>query len=216
LMQESFPELGLMREDCIEMSWIESTLYFFGFPIGESLDVLLNRTSLTTHPFKAKSDYVQEPIPEVGLEGIWKRFHEKEAESAFLILTPYGGRMSEISQSAIPFPHRAGNIYQIQHYVYWEEEETEASERHISWIRRLYGYMAPYVSKSPRAAYVNYRDLDIGTNNNNKRASIWGTKYFKSNFERLVHVKTMVDPANFFKNEQSIPPFSYRWKKTGD
>jgi hypothetical protein len=221
LMQESFPELGLMREDCIEMSWIESTLYFFGFPIGESLDVLLNRTSLTTHPFKAKSDYVQEPIPEVGLEGIWKRFHEKEAESAFLILTPYGGRMSEISQSAIPFPHRAGNIYQIQHYVYWEEEETEASERHISWIRRLYGYMAPYVSKSPRAAYVNYRDLDIGTNNNKgntsyKRASIWGTKYFKSNFERLVHVKTMVDPANFFKNEQSIPPFSSGWKKRGD
>jgi hypothetical protein len=221
MMQESFPELGLMREDCIEMSWIESTLYFFGFPIGESLDVLLNRTSLTTHPFKAKSDYVQEPIPEVGLEGIWKRFHEKEAESAFLILTPYGGRMSEISQSAIPFPHRAGNIYQIQHYVYWEEEETEASERHISWIRRLYGYMAPYVSKSPRAAYVNYRDLDIGTNNNKgntsyKRASIWGTKYFKSNFERLVHVKTMVDPANFFKNEQSIPPSSSWWKKRGD
>jgi len=81
--------------------------------------------------------------------------------------------------------------------------------------------MAPYVSKSPRAAYVNYRDVDIGTNNNKgntsyKRASIWGTKYFKSNFERLVHVKTMVDPANFFKNEQSIPHFSSRWKKTGD
>jgi len=217
MMQESFPELGLMREDCIEMSWIESTLYFFGFPIGESLDVLLNRTSLTRPRFKAKSDYVQEPIPEVGLEGIWKRFHEKEAESALLILTPYGGRMSEISESAIPFPHRAGNIYQIQHYVYWEEKETAASERHISWIRRFYGYMAPYVSKSPRAAYCNYRDLDIGANNNKgntsyKRASIWGTKYFKSNFERLVHVKTMVDPANFFENEQSIPPFSSRWK----
>lgn len=116
------------------MSWIESTLYFFGFPIGESLDVLLNRTSLTRPHFKAKSDYVQEPIPEVGLEGIWKRFHEKEVESALLILTHFGGRMSEIFESAIPFPHRAGNIFQIQHYVYWEEEETAASERHISWI----------------------------------------------------------------------------------
>jgi hypothetical protein len=154
---------------------------------------------------------VEEPIPEDGLEGIWKRFYEKEAEAALIILTPYGGRMSEISESAIPFPHRAGNIYKIFYAVYWEEVETEASERHISWIRRLYSYMAPYVSKSPRAAYVNYRDLDIGTNNKGytsyKQASIWGTKYFKSNFERLVHVKTIVDPANFFKNEQSIPPF---------
>lgn len=212
LMQESFPELGLVREDCTEMSWIQSTLYFAGFTSGESLDVLLNRTPLVRPPFKGKSDYVKEPIPEAGLEGIWERFYDKEAETALMILTPYGGRMNEISESAIPFPHRAGNIYKIQHGVYWEEDGTAASERHISWIRRLYAYMAPYVSKSPRAAYINYRDLDIGTNNKGntsyRRASIWGTKYFKNNFDRLVHVKTTVDPANFFRNEQSIPALS--------
>ncbi|KAG6642509.1 hypothetical protein I3843_09G140900 [Carya illinoinensis] len=210
LMQESFPELGLVREDCTEMSWIESVLYFGGFPSGESLDVLLNRTPLIRPIFKAKSDYVIEPISEVGLEGIWERFYEKEAETALLIFTPYGEKMSEISESAIPFPHRAGNIYKIQYLVYWEEEGIAATERHISWIRRLYSYMAAYVSKSPRAAYMNYRDLDIGKNNKKgntsyRRASIWGTKYFKSNFNRLVHVKTMIDPTNFFRNEQSIP-----------
>ncbi|KAG2690052.1 hypothetical protein I3760_09G169200 [Carya illinoinensis] len=201
LMQESFPELGLVREDCSEMSWIESTLYFAGFPSGESLDVLL-----------IKSDYVMEPIPEVGLEGIWERFYQKEAKEAELVLSPYGGRMSEIAESAIPFPHRAGNIYKMLHLVLWEEEGIAASERHISWIRRLYSYMAAYASKSPRAAYINYRDLDIGTNSKEgntsyRRASTWGTKYFKSNFNRLVHVKTMIDPTNFFRNEQSIPLF---------
>ncbi|KAE7996034.1 hypothetical protein FH972_000783 [Carpinus fangiana] len=213
MMQESFPELGLMREDCIEMSWIESILYFANFRSGESLDVLLNRTPPIRYPrIKAKSDYVQAPIPELGLEGIWRRFYENEGETGLMVLTPYGGRMSEISESATPFPHRAGNIYQIYHRVYWLEEGTAASERHISWMRRLYSYMAPYVSKSPRAAYVNYRDLDIGTNSKGntsyRRASIWGNKYFKNNFDRLVHVKTIVDPANFFQNEQSIPPFS--------
>ncbi|XP_059439587.1 tetrahydroberberine oxidase-like [Corylus avellana] len=220
MMQESFPELGLMREDCIEKSWIESILYLAGFPSDESLDVLLNRTSPTRSRFKAKSDYVQEPIPELGLEGIWQRFYEKEGETALMILTPYGGRMSEISESEIPFPHRAGNIYKIFYVVFWEEEGTAASERHISWMRRLYSYMAPYVSKSPRGAYVNYRDLDIGTNGKGntsyERAKIWGNKYFKSNFDRLVQVKTTVDPANFFKNEQSIPLFSSGWKKGGD
>jgi hypothetical protein len=97
--------------------------------------------------------------------------------------------------------------------VFWDEEGNEASKRHISWIRRLYDYLTPYVSKNPRAAYVNYRDLDIGINNiqgntSYRQASIWGIKYFDNNFDRLVSVKTRVDPANFFRNEQSIPPLS--------
>ncbi|XP_065630281.1 tetrahydroberberine oxidase [Quercus suber] len=211
LMQESFPELGLVSEDCTEMSWIQSMVYFAGFSSEQSPDILLTRGPSILY-FKGKSDYVKNPIPEIGLEGIWQRFYEKEAASAMLILTPYGGRMSEISESSIPFPHRAGNIYKIQHLVSWSEQENAAPEKYVNWIRRLYDYMAPYVSQSPREAYLNYRDLDIGTNNegntNYSQASIWGTKYFKNNFKRLVDVKTLVDSANFFRNEQSIPPLS--------
>ncbi|CBI31072.3 unnamed protein product, partial [Vitis vinifera] len=87
---------------------------------------------------------------------------------------------------------------------------------------RLYSYMVPYVSKSPRAAYLNYRDLNIGTNSNKgntsyAQASIWGVKYFKNNFNRLVQVKASVDPMNFFRNEQNIPPISVPWwKKRGN
>ncbi|XP_022872723.1 berberine bridge enzyme-like 18 [Olea europaea var. sylvestris] len=218
LMQQSFPELGLQREYCTEMSWIESILYFAGFPI-ESREVLQNRTQPNVRYFKAKTDYVQKPISRNGLEGIWKLFFEEEAEEAEMILSPYGGRMDKISDSAIPFPHRAGNLYKIQHLVYWEPEEVEASDKYINWIRKLYSYMAPYVSNFPRAAYINYRDLDIGVNNKGNtsysQASIWGIKYFKNNFNRLVHVKTKVDPANFFQNEQSIPPLYSWWNKNG-
>ncbi|ESR62088.1 hypothetical protein CICLE_v10018258mg, partial [Citrus x clementina] len=109
-----------------------------------------------------ESDYVRLPIREVALEGIY--------ESA---------KMSEISESKIPFRHRAGNICQIEHLVVWAEEGIEASQRHINWIRELYSYLTPYVSKDPREAYINYKDLDIGMNNkgyttNYKQASIWG------------------------------------------
>ncbi|CAA3024220.1 berberine bridge enzyme-like 18 [Olea europaea subsp. europaea] len=210
LMQQSFPELGLKREDCTEMSWIESALYIYELPLG-SLDVLLNRTEANIRHYKAKVDYVQKPISKNGLEGLWKRFAEEEAEEAQMLWVPYGGRMDEVSESATPFPHRAGNLYKIQYIVYWEDEE--ASDRYINWIRRLYSYMTPYFSKFPRAAYINYRDLDIRVNSKGNtsyaRASIWGLKYFKSNFNRLVQVKTKVDPSNFFRNEQSIPPLYY-------
>ncbi|KAL2343717.1 hypothetical protein Fmac_005002 [Flemingia macrophylla] len=218
LMQKSFPELGLVREDCTEMSWIDSVLYMAGFKSGQSTDVLLNRTQLNGLSFfKAKSDYVRDPIPDVGLQGLWPLFYEDEAESAYVQFTPYGARMDEISESEIPFPHRSGNIFHIQYGVSWQEKGDEALQRHVDWIRRLYSYMEAYVSKSPRAAYLNYRDLDIGVNNNGytsySQASIWGLKYFKNNFNRLARVKTKVDPLNFFRNEQSIPPLMLKGRK---
>jgi len=65
------------------------------------------------------------------------------------------------------------------------------------------------VSNSPRSSYINYRDVDIGVNGpgnaNHAEARVWGKKYFKRNFDRLVEVKTKVDPSNFFRYEQSIP-----------
>ncbi|KAK9227063.1 hypothetical protein WN943_012112 [Citrus x changshan-huyou] len=193
----------------------------------QPLDLLVDRNSRTNGVagdaatngfFKSKSDYVKQPIPENAFEGIYDNFYEEDGETAFMLLVPYGGKMSEISESETPYPHRAGNIYQILYAVTWGEDET--SQSHIDWIRRLYSHRTPYVSENPREAYINYRDLDIGTNNQGhtsiKQASIWGNKYFKNNFKRLVHVKTMVDPYDFFKNEQSIPPLTSWRKKNGD
>lgn len=209
LMNQSFPELGLQAKDCIKMSWIQSVLYFTGYQIEQPLEVLLDRNIQYKSYFKAKSDFVKKPISESGLEGIWERFLEEE--TVFMIMDPFGGKMNEISESEVPFPHRNGNLYNIQYLVKWEANGFKASKKHLQWIRMLYRYMKPYVSNSPRAAYINYRDLDLGTNKIDsnittyEEARVWGTKYFKGNFKRLVNVKNKVDPHNFFRNEQSIP-----------
>ncbi|KAL2474824.1 FAD-binding Berberine family protein [Abeliophyllum distichum] len=212
IMQDKFPELGLVKEDCTEMPWIESVLFFAGFPRNTSLDVLTSTVPLVRPYFKGKSDYVTEPIPEHGLKGIWKFLDEEIVNNAELEFSPYGGRINDYSESEIAFPHRTGNIFMINYVVHWDTPGKKESERHVNWIRKLYNYMAPYVSKSPRTAYINYRDLDIGMNNEGntsfKQASVWGFKYLKNNFRRLVRVKTEVDPSNFFRNEQSIPPLS--------
>jgi hypothetical protein len=206
-MDEQFPGLGLLSTDCKEMSWIESVLFWSNYQIGTSTDVLLERHSTKEKYLKRKSDYVQEPISKTDLEGIWKKMIQ--LRKPVLTFNPYGGKMSEISELDTPFPHRAGNIYKIQYAASWKEEGAEAVDHNLDLIRKLYDYMTPFVSKSPRCSYLNYRDIDLGINEignaSYEQASGWGTKYFKGNFDRLVQVKTTVDPGNFFRYEQSIP-----------
>ncbi|KAJ7015434.1 berberine bridge enzyme-like 8 [Populus alba x Populus x berolinensis] len=206
-MDEQFPGMGLVSTDCKEMSWIESVLFWSNYQIGTSTDVLLERHSTKEKYLKRKSDYVQEPISKTDLEGIWKKMIQ--LRKPVLTFNPYGGKMSEISELDTPFPHRSGNIYKIQYAASWKEEGAEAVDHNLDLIRKLYDYMTPFVSKSPRCSYLNYRDIDLGINEignaSYEQASGWGTKYFKGNFDRLVQVKTMVDPGNFFRYEQSIP-----------
>ncbi|KAK9091547.1 hypothetical protein Sjap_024724 [Stephania japonica] len=206
IMQESFPELDLKREDCIETTWVRSTMHFFGLPFNGSLNPLLDRIPKPRYPFKSVSDYVTDPIPKSALQELWRR--TSEVDLPYIAFIPYGGRMSEISKSKIPYPHREGNIYFISYEVDWIKEGE--STKNIEWMRSLYKYMTPYVSKQPRRAYLNYRDLDLGQNKidgsaSYEEAKIWGVKYFNGNFDRLVKVKSKVDPSNFFSNEQSIP-----------
>ncbi|KAK7368705.1 hypothetical protein VNO80_10733 [Phaseolus coccineus] len=207
VMKTSFPELGLTRKDCLETSWIKSVLYIAGFPSNTPPQVLLKGKSTFKNFFKAKSDFVREPIPEIGLQGLWQRLLIEDAP--LMIWNPYGGKMSQFSESDTPFPHRNGTLYKIQYVNLWQEGDKNVA-KHIDWIRKLYSYMGPYVSTSPREAYVNYRDLDLGVNTKNStnyiQASSWGYRYFKNNFERLVKIKTKVDPENVFRHEQSIPP----------
>ncbi|XP_026454471.1 berberine bridge enzyme-like 26 [Papaver somniferum] len=206
VMKQGFPELGLESKDCTEMSWIRSVLWYAGMPDNGTLNDLLNRTQSKRFA-KGKSDYVKTPIPVVGLEGAWKLLM-KEVRPV-MTMHPFGGRMDEIAETEIPYPHRNGTLFQIQYLTIWTEQGSEESERHINWMRKYYEYMATYVSKAPREAYIGYRDIDLGVSKNGTanslQGSAWGSKYFKSNYKRLVQVKRKVDPENFFRNEQSIP-----------
>ncbi|KAG6583542.1 Berberine bridge enzyme-like 26, partial [Cucurbita argyrosperma subsp. sororia] len=217
IMENNFPEVGLRMEDCVESNWVESMAYpASGFVTAKDMNFLLDRTPLTNGRYKTKSDYATEPISQTALHGIWERFNAKGIQTVQLVLIPYGGKMNKFSETDTPSPHRARYPIKIAYYVTWDTPEGDS--RHLEWTRELYDYMTPFVSKSPRAAYVNYRDLDIGRNNEEgiptsyEEASVWGLKYFGDNFERLVEVKTKVDPYNLFRHEQSIPPVAAQVK----
>ncbi|KAK3427985.1 hypothetical protein EUGRSUZ_F04104 [Eucalyptus grandis] len=213
LLNRKFPELGIEEEDCKEMSWIESILFFSGLGDGSTILDLKNRF-IDYKYYKAKSDYVRSPI---SLSGILEALDILEAEpKGYVILDPYGGIMHKISGESIAFPHREGNLFTIQYLVEWHENDNEVRDGYLNWIRGFHDSMAAHVSSGPRAAYVNYMDLDLGVtglidpsagkDDAVEIARAWGEKYFLGNYERLVRAKTKIDPLNVFRNQQGIPP----------
>lgn len=216
IMGQRFPELVIGENDYLEMSWIESVLYFSGLPNGSTIHDLKSRHWADKSYIKTKSDFVREPISVEGLEGALEIAALEP--NGLVILDPYGGIMDRISNNSIVFPHRKGNLYNILYAVFWVGEEEN---RYLSWIRGFYDYMTSFVMSNPRGAYVNYVDLDLGTmdltgkisdvgsyDNGEEMARAWGEKYFLSNYDRLVRAKTVIDPQNVFNHQQGIPPSS--------
>ncbi|KAI3733880.1 hypothetical protein L6452_13338 [Arctium lappa] len=207
IMNKNFPELGVKKEDCKEVSWIQSVLYWANFDYKTTpVKILLDRHSDKVNFLKRKSDYVHTPIPKSGLTSIFNKM--VELGKVGFVFNPYGGRMSKVAADATPFPHRAGNLFKIQYSVNWNEGDEKID--YVNQSRVLYSFMTKYVSKNPREAFYNYRDLDIGVMAGTGKkgfdsGKVYGEKYFKGNFMRLVKVKTAVDPENFFRHEQSIP-----------
>ncbi|XP_044969010.1 berberine bridge enzyme-like Cyn d 4 [Hordeum vulgare subsp. vulgare] len=201
VMSDHFPELKFNRSDCKEMTWIQSVPYIY-LGNNSTVEDLLNRTSSAfahNNGFKAKSDFVRQAIPRDVWASIFTKLAQPEAHYGLMILDPYGGKISAVPESATPFPHRAGVLYNIQYINYWNMASGNGTVQ-TKWIRDMYTFMAPYVSSNPREAYFNYRDLDLGDS-----FEVWGPKYFKRNYPRLVMAKGMIDYDDYFHNEQSIP-----------
>ena len=203
------PELNATKSDCKEMTWLES-MAFIGFAGNTNTTALLDRsTGRLNSFFKNKSDYVRRAIS----RGVWLEIFTNWLAmngSGLLILEPHGGFVGSIPARATPYPHRSGVLYNIQYVASWSAGDDSSAA--MSWVHSFYDFMGQHVSKSPREAYANFRDLDIGENTVVKdvstfhNATVWGHKYFGSNFQRLATVKGKVDPTDYFRNEQSIPP----------
>ncbi|KAG2649734.1 berberine bridge enzyme-like Cyn d 4 [Panicum virgatum] len=209
-MSTHLPELGVKPGDCRDMSWIQSMLYFYGYTNGgQPAEVLLDRSLQPKDYYKIKLDYLTSPIPAAGLAGLLDRVVEDRGGS--IDIDPQGGAMGATPESATPYAHRRGYLYNVQYFVKWGGDANVSREDgHLGWVRGVHGFMAPYASSRPRAAYINFRDLDLGRNvegeTTYEAAREWGEMYFRGNFRRLAMVKAEVDPEQVFWSEQSIPP----------
>ena len=148
----------------------------------------------------SKSDYVSTPFPQNALNSIINLLKQSPNQwGAYIQFDPSGGGyMNTVSSTATPYPNRAGTLYGIQYYVSLYQNEPTSSNNY-KWINNVETALKPYVTGQK---YQNYPDLNIGSN--------YGNLYFgSSNFNRLKQIKSIYDPTNVFRNDQSIPIANY-------
>ncbi|CAI9086842.1 OLC1v1020761C1 [Oldenlandia corymbosa var. corymbosa] len=201
IMDRDFPELNVTKDDIFEMLWIQYLPFYSSYPINDYARFLTSRIPSSKPCFTAKSDFVKDSVPETGVQEIMNKLLEAPGGAGQLEWTFLGGGiMDKIPESEIPFPHR-GYLFLAFEMVHWDKNN---SPEEIDDFGR-------YVPNNPRPAYADYRDHDLGINSPDgtttveEARSTWGGPYFGVNFGRLVHVKSRVDPENFFRNEQSFP-----------
>ncbi|PWA53700.1 berberine/berberine-like, FAD-binding, type 2 [Artemisia annua] len=212
LLEENFPELYVTREICEEVKMVQTSLLFAGFSTSTPTEILVNRSATPKLNIKGKSDYIRAPISIEGLTKIWEKIFENDGSATFRI-NPFGGIMNDYSETAIPYPHRAGVLFQLSKMVDFSDQSSYTTPTALArrdWLQSFEAFLEPYVSSDPREAYFNYNDLDLGVGSDSyEEASFWGERYWKSdNFKKLIRIKARVDPDNFFRHPQSIPVFS--------
>jgi FAD/FMN-containing dehydrogenase len=133
--------------------------------------------------FAASSVYIAHKLPAAGR----RAFVDAAETGATLILDAYGGVIGRAAPSATAFVHR--NVrFSVQILSYTSIGTARAR------VRRARRLIAPYGNGQ---AYQNYADPDL---DGARRA------YYGANYERLVDIKTAIDPANRFRPAQGIRP----------
>ena len=142
--------------------------------------------------FKAKSDYVNAPLPPAAVDRSSPRSRRGRDGPGAIYLDAYGGAINRVPKAATAFVHRDA-LFSIQYTAQWSSgSSAAAAEARVA--RRLYAPLRPHASGF---AYQNYIDPQLGT---------WRHAYYGSNLPRLQAVKRRVDPGNAFRFAQSIPP----------
>ncbi|KAF2577934.1 hypothetical protein F2Q68_00003646 [Brassica cretica] len=181
LLNKDVPELGLKQENCTELTWIQSVLWWDNHDNATLVkpEVLLERNLDTASYGKKKSDFVEKEITKEGLDYLMRKMIE--VGKIGLVFNPYGKKVSEVATTKTPFPHRM-KLYKVQHSMNWKDPGTEAETSFLEKAKSFYSYMAPFVTKNPRHTYLNYRDLDIGVNthgpNSYREGEVYGREYF--------------------------------------
>jgi FAD/FMN-containing dehydrogenase len=141
--------------------------------------------------FAAKSDFVDRPLGDRGVDALLRAVEAAPAGTAVLC-DPWGGAIGRVAPDATAFVHRR-DLCSVQYYAAWSAARPGAEQAARAWLASVWSAMRPFVSGY---AYQNYIDPELPD---------WLHAYYGQNLPRLVAVKARYDPDDVFRFAQSIP-----------
>jgi len=110
-------------------------------------------------------------------------------------LEHWNGAATRVPVNATAFPHRHFS-WNLLLWSMWESPSH--TEKNISWTRECYEIMRPFLAGGAYGNYVTDEGEAIAR------------EAYGSNYDRLVSLKNIYDPTNFFRMNHNIKPLAAR------
>jgi FAD/FMN-containing dehydrogenase len=152
------------------------------------------------HSFGDISRYAPAPIPQHTVQRVVDLLartpsRSDEANGAFWSLGWVGGGVvNSVGRTQTAYVHRDMLTLLRPTPVWPDDAPASVGAGLIEWTSEMVDIIAPVTAAE---SYQNFP---------NRLIRDWPREYYAENFPRLVRVKSRYDPANLFRNQQSIPP----------
>jgi FAD/FMN-containing dehydrogenase len=161
---------------------------------------MIASTETESHSWGDISRYADRPIPESVTTQLVDLLSEcpsrsDDANGSIWSLGWVGGDViNAIGRTDTAYVHRGVTTLMRPTTVWPNDAPASVGQDLDAWSQEVIATLAPY---TPNESYQNFP---------NRLIEDWPEQYYAENFERLMDIKTAVDPGNLFHNPQSIPP----------
>jgi FAD/FMN-containing dehydrogenase len=145
--------------------------------------------------FLDKSAYLPQGLSDPLIEALveWMDEFPSDSREGDFTLFSWGGAINEVPEAETAFAHRTA-AFVAEGCASWHPgDPASVVAATKEWQARLFEMLSPGFDGS---AYQNFMD---------PTQVDWQRAYYGNNLERLIEVKSSVDPENFFSFPQSIP-----------
>lgn len=123
----------------------------------------------------------------------WSQRWPGTSGSAAFTMMLTGGAMNRVAPEATAFVHRRSHLLCYIRFTWGAQDAPVLVQRSMDWLSGFDDAMRPFLSGS---SYQNFIDPTLPE---------WERAYYGGNLERLMQIKSQVDPRNTFRFPQSIP-----------
>ncbi len=183
------------------LPWLTASRYMGQ---GDSGPVLGSR-------IKTKAAYLRDVHTDEQIATLHRWFTSEDyfGRESLMMLNGYGGAINAVAPADTASVQR-DSVIKAAYSAAWGDPAED--ERHIAWLRGLYGELyagtggVPVPGDLADGSYINYPDVDLADPAHNTSGVPWHELYYKDNYPALQAVKAAWDPRDVFHHGLSVRP----------